>query len=427
MKTPALRGWLAGSAIAAAVLMAAASDAASGEAPGLSDKRPTSGPAVEVAGRFMVPYVTKLPGTAVSFVMMPAPGGEFMLGSPKGESDRADDEGPQVRVKVEPFWIGRNEVTWAEYHAYMEMYEAFKQLQTVVFSRGAHAIPLQGAEAEDMKLVESHAWKGDLENIGVDAVTSPTPLYMPDHTYSAGDKPDQPAVTMTQFAARQYTKWLSGVTGQQYRLPTEAEWEYAARAGTTTAYSFGDNPADLGKYGWFADNAEKATHPVATKAPNPWGLFDVHGNAGEWTLDQFAANHYSTLAHEPVDAARAVNWPATLSPRVIRGGSWLSGAAMTRSAARQPSEDEEWKMSDPNLPLSPWWYTEEPALGVGMRIMRPLKTMTDEDKRRAWEADAEDLQDDVKSRLKEGRGALGAADPTLPAAVKAAEQLNKRK
>jgi sulfatase modifying factor 1 len=396
------------------------------ETPGLSGKRPEAGPAVEVDGRFMIPYVTKLPGTDISFVMIPVPGGEFAMGSPDGEADRGEDEGPQVRVKVVPFWIGKTEVTWGEYHAFMQMYNAFKQLQTLATNRDTANGAKAGA-ADAWKLVESHAWKGDVEKEpDVDAVTSPTPLYMPDHTYSAGDKPDQPAVTMTQFAARQYTKWLSGITGEQYRLPTEAEWEYAARAGTQTAYSFGNDAAQLDKYGWFADNADLATHPVGTKEPNPWGLYDIHGNAAEWTLDEYAADWYAKLAPGPVDAVKAVNWPTKLYPRTVRGGSWLDEAKLLRSAARQPSEEEDWKMSDPNLPLSPWWYTEEPALGVGMRLVRPLKAMSDEDKRRVWEADVDELRSDVKSRLKEGRGALGVADPTLPAAVQAAEKLNSK-
>jgi formylglycine-generating enzyme required for sulfatase activity len=395
--------------------------------PGISEKRPAAEPSVAVDGKFMIPYVTKLPGTEVSFVMMPVPGGEFLLGSPKDEKDRNDDEGPQVRVKVEPFWIGKTEVTWAEYKAFMQMYNAFKQLQTLAANRnGERAAKDSGAEA--WKLIESHAWKGDVEKESpVDAVTSPTPLYMPDHTYSAGDKPDQPAVTMTQFAARQYTKWLSGITGQEFRLPSEAEWEYAARAGTKTAYSFGDDAGELDKYGWFADNSDYATHAVGTKEPNAWGLYDMHGNVAEWTLDQYAADRYAKLAPGPVEAWKAVNWPTKLFPRVIRGGSWLDEPKMLRSAARQASEEEDWKMSDPNLPLSPWWYTEEPALGVGMRLVRPLRPMSDEDKRRVWEADVDDLRGDVKSRLREGRGALGVADPSLPQAVKAAEQLGTGK
>jgi formylglycine-generating enzyme len=286
-----------------------------------------------------------------------------------------------------------------------------------------------GDGAKAWELVEEHAWDGNPEgDQDVDAVTSPTPLYMADHTYMAGDQPDQPAVTMTQYAARQYTKWLSGITGQEYRLPTEAEWEYAARAGTDTAYSFGDDPAEIEKYAWLMENSDYATHTVGTKEPNPWGLYDMHGNVAEWTLDEYAADHYEKLgkiADGAVTTAEAVNWPTQLYPRSIRGGSWLDEPPMARSAARHKSEEDEWKLSDPNLPLSPWWYTEEPAMGVGMRLVRPLKGLSDEDKPKVWEVDNDDLRTDVKARLKEGRGALGNADDDLPEAIKAAKKLDE--
>jgi formylglycine-generating enzyme required for sulfatase activity len=375
----------------------------------------------------MVPYSATIPGTDVTFEMIPVPGGEFLLGSPESESARSNDEGPQVRVQAPPFWIGKCEVTWAEYHAYMKMYTAFKQLQSLKLNRTTDESNDDEEIAEAWKLVESHAWQGNLaDDWGVDVVTSPTPLYMPDTTYSAGDAPDQPAITMTQFAARQYTKWLSGVLGQEYRLPSEAEWEYAARAGTTTAYSFGDVADDLDRYGWYAENADAETHPVGTKEPNPWGLHDMHGNVAEWTLDEFAADRYAALAPGPQQAWAIVNWPQQLYPRVVRGGSWLDEADRCRSAARQASDDEEWKMSDPNLPLSPWWYTEEPAMGVGMRIVRGLEPLSAEDQARVWDIDVDDLRADVRDRLKEGRGVLGVTDPALPAALEAAEGLENQ-
>ena len=222
--------------------------------------------------------------------------------------------------------------------------------------------------------IQTHAWNGKLEDDwNVDAVTSPTPLYDSTFTYGVGDQPNQPAVTITPFSARQYTKWLSGILGNNYRLPTEAEWEYAARAGTTTAYSFGDDAGELEDYAWFDANGDSQTHPVGTKKPNPWGLYDMHGNVAEWTLDQYFPDAYAKLGSGPVDAKAAVHWPTKIYPRVIRGGSWLEPAAMSRSAARHKSEDQEWKLSDPNIPLSPWWYTEEPATAVGMRIVRPLE------------------------------------------------------
>ncbi len=256
-------------------------------------------------------------------------------------------------------------------------------------------------------------------------MTSATPLYDSRFTYAAGEEPNQPAVTMTQFAARQYTKWLSGITGHDYRLPTEAEWEYAARAGTTTAYSFGDDPDELGDYAWFDENADCQTHPVGEKKPNPWGLHDMHGNVAEWTLDEYQEDAYSKLGTGPVDAAAAVRWPTKVFPRSIRGGNWLLTAPASRSAARYKSEEKEWKLSDPNIPLSPWWFTEEAATGVGMRIVRPLKPLATEEKQRLWDPDVEDLREDVGNRLREGRGVMGVADRDLPAAIEAAEKLDE--
>jgi formylglycine-generating enzyme required for sulfatase activity len=392
--------------------------------PGIAAHRPSEGRFVAVDSGFLVPYTETIPGTEVTFDMVPIPGGEFVLGSPDSEVGRSPDEGPQVRVRIAPFWIGRCEVTWAEYRAYMATYDTFKQLQRLA---AAPAGSLQGDVGEqDRRLVAQHAWNGRLEDAwGVDAVTSATPLYDASYTYSAGENPNQPAVTMTQFAARQYTKWLSGVTGRGFRLPTEAEWEYAARAGTTTAYSFGDSGDELGDYAWFESNGDFQTHAIGTRTPNRWGLFDMHGNVAEWTLDEYAADAYQALGNGPVDASAAVRWPTKLFPRVIRGGSWLEPAERCRSAARQKSEEDEWKLSDPNIPLSPWWYTEEPATAVGMRIVRSLKPLTKQEKQRAWEPDVPALRDAVGDRLQEGRGAVGVADQTLPAAAAAVERFNE--
>lgn len=390
---------------------------------GLVADRPASGPAVETPAGFMVPYTETIPGTKVSFEMIPVPGGEFTLGSPESEAERGTDEGPPVRVRVEPFWIGKSEVTWAEYKAFMAMYDLFKKLQrlaaTPAESRSANS-------AEAWQLISDHAWDGNLEQgWSVDAVTSATPLYDSTFTYGVGEQPNQPAVTMTQFAARQYTKWLSGILGRDYRLPSEAEWEYAARAGTQTAYSFGEGAEALGDYAWYDANADYQLHPVASKKPNPWGLYDMHGNVGEWTLDGYDAATYQKLAPGPVDSAAAIQWPTKQFPRVIRGGSWLDPAPACRSAARHKSDDPEWKLSDPNIPRSPWWYTEEPAQGVGMRLVRPLHKMTVDQRKQAWEPDVEAVREDVDSRLKEGRGVLGIANPTLPAAVEAVKKLDQ--
>jgi formylglycine-generating enzyme required for sulfatase activity len=419
---------LAGAAVAcAAGLSFLAGGAYAGEpttGPGIVQDQPADGRFVKVDGGYMVPYTETIPGTDVTFEMVPVPGGEVLIGSPEGEAERGADEGPQVRINVPPFWIGKHEVTWSEYQAFMAMYDAFKKLQLLANNPGK--TEGNGSSHDDkMELIKSHAWSGDVEDEwGVDAVTSATPLYDSSFTYEPGDQPEQPAVTMTQFAAKQYTKWISGILGAEYRLPSEAEWEYAARAGTTTAYSFGEDPAQLGEYAWFDENADYQTHPVGTKKPNPWGIYDMHGNVAEWTLDEHREETYTGLGEGPVDAWDAVCWPTKVFPRVIRGGSWLDAASLLRSAARQKSEEMEWKLKDPNIPKSPWWFTEEPATGVGMRVVRPLKPMSGEDKRRVWDADVEDIRQDLEDRMREGRGAMGMATKLLPEAMKAAEELD---
>ena len=391
----------------------ATSSSQSEEVPGVIPDNPGIAGAVAVDGGYMVPYVCTIPDTDATFEMIPIPGGEFLLGSPDSEANRRDDEVPQVRVKVAPFWIGKCEVTWAEYQAFMEQYNTFKKLEELRFTHTR----MESAKKELEKMPDVKKYF-DKQSLEVDAVTCPTPLYDSSFTYGPGEDPKQPAVTMTQFAAKQYTKWLSGITGQQYRLPAEAEWEYAARAGTATAYSFGDDPELIGEHAWTTDNADYETHEVGTLKPNAWGLYDVHGNAAEWVLDQYLADHYAKL-EAGVTAADAVAWPTELFPRVIRGGSWLTSAEECRSAARAQSDDPEWTLSDPNLPTSPWWFTEEAGTGVGFRVVRPFTAMDAELCKKVWDADVERIRQDVADRLEEGRGAQTAADSQLPAAARA--------
>jgi len=181
---------------------------------GISKTQPDSGPFVKLADdAFMVPYSHSVEGTEVSFEMIPIPGGKATIGSPDEQPGRSQDEGPEFTVQVEPFWMAKTELTWAEYKTFLKTYDIFKRL-----SRQG----VRKASGLDQ----------------ADAITIPTPLYEPSFTYEFGDDPQQPAVTMTQYSAKLYTQWLSGLTGTQYRLPTETEWEYAARAGTNTAYSF---------------------------------------------------------------------------------------------------------------------------------------------------------------------------------------------
>ena len=367
--------------------------------PGLVQVRPENGPAVKTSRGFMVPYTAKIPGTDVAFQMTPIPGGQFKLGSPESEPGRADCEGPPVMVEVEPFWMAAYEVTWAEYKQYMALHDVFRAFD----ARGIR-------EVTDERLL--------------DAVTAPSKLYDPDTTFQSGDDPRQPAVMMTQYASKQFTKWLSGLTGEFYRLPSEAEWEYACRAGTSTAFHFGDDRAQLGDYGWYAENSEERSHKVGQKKPNSWGLYDMHGNVAEWVLDEFSEDGYPRFDNQPVTARDAIAWPGEVFPRVVRGGSFEMSSRKCRSAARLGSDDDEWKMDDPNLPASPWWHTTAPATGVGFRIIRPL-TPPDDAKAREkfWQADVDEIAEDVESRIHDqDTGAIGIVDPELPTAIEKLKQ-----
>jgi len=367
--------------------------------PGIATEKPKEGKFIEVDGVYMVPYTVKFPSSDVSFKMIPIPGGEYLMGSPAGEEGRDEKEGPQVKVTVPPFWMAEHEVSWAEYKEYMSLYVLFTEFH---FRK-------QRIVNDDNK---------------ADAITSPSELYEPPFTYEHGEDPEQAAVTMTQFAAKQYSKWLSLMSGQQYRLPTEAEWEYACRAGTTTAYHFGDDPAKLSEYAWYAANAKDdveedqiGQHHVATKKPNPWGLYDMHGNVAEWVLDSQRENGYADLNGKgKLTALDTVQLSDEEWGRIVRGGSWESDPAGCRCAAKMASEDY-WKDTDPNSPKSPWWLTDDPSRGVGFRLIRPLHELPREKIARFWEVDDDSTEFSLEDRIKVGKGRLGIVDPTLPKAI----------
>ena len=289
----------------------------------------------------MKPYTETISGTDVTFDMVPIPGGTYVMGSPGTEADRKGDEGPQHKVIIEPFWMGKREVTWDEYDIW-----SFK-------------LDIQRRAILNIKPNERDAV--------ADAITRPTAPYT-DMTFGMGHD-GYPAICMTQMAAKMYCKWLSAKTGHFYRLPTEAEWEYACRAGTTTAYSFGDDPAKLGEYAWYFDNSDEQYQKVGKKNPNPWGLHDMHGNVREWVLDKYIPDFYAQFAGKgAVKNPLAV--PTDVYPHVVRGGSWDDDPSKLRTAARIFSEPS-WKQKDPQLPQSIWYFTD--ALGVGFRVIRPVR------------------------------------------------------
>jgi formylglycine-generating enzyme required for sulfatase activity len=284
----------------------------------------------------MKAYRITIARSDVSFEMVPVPGGEFQMGTPDSESGRARDEGPTHTVTLEPFWMSAREVTWDEYRLFM--------------------------------------FAGDSQDPLIDAVSHPTRPYV-EMSFGMGIS-GYPAISMTQHAANKYGQWLSSTTGHFYRLPTEAEWEYACRAGTRTAYSFGDDAARLGEFAWFSANSGDKYAKVGAKKPNPWGLYDMHGNVMEWTLDGYSEDFYPK-------SPRVMPWskPTNPYPHSVRGGSWNDGAEKCRCGARVAS-DSSWKMQDPQLPKSIWYHTD--AQWLGFRLVRPLKLPTAEAMHAYW-------------------------------------------
>jgi len=306
-----------------------------------------------VAEAAMKPYVDKIPNTLASFEMVPIKGGTFLMGSPPNEKGRSKEEGPQRQVKVSPFWMGKHEVTWDEYHKFM-YYKKNEKL-----NKGTQAYYL-------------------------DATATPTPPYVNmDFGMGTGR---HPAISITHHGANKYCEWLSMKTGHFYRLPTEAEWEYAARAGTTTAFSWGakDDQSTLNANTWNQNNVYDPItfiigyREVGKKTANPWGLFDIHGNVAEWVLDGYAQ-------YQPAKDVLVNPWVKGTKPypHVARGGSFYENMPLTklRSAARIYSTPE-WKQQDPQLPKSIWWLTDATFLGI--RIVRPLEVPSQEQMEAYW-------------------------------------------
>lgn len=301
----------------------------------------------------MKPYTEKIAGTDITFDMVPIKSGTFMMGATEDELDEfgvdADEylgvdnaaEGPQREVKVDAFWMGKCEVTWKEYEAWSSRLE--KQIR------------------------ESNGYADtELEKVA-DGMIRPTPPYT-DMTFDMG-KENCPAIAMSLYAAQMYCKWLSAKTGRYYRLPTEAEWEYACRAGTDTPYSC--DVDELEDYAWFYDNAEDKYQPVGQKKPNPWGLYDMHGNVREWCLDEYLVDGYEQLTE--TDNPYMTTENRKRYSTVARGGSWYDDMENLRSACRFGS-NKSWNQDDPQIPKSIWF--ESSAKEVGFRVVRPLVVPT---------------------------------------------------
>ena len=283
--------------------------------------------------------------TGVPFDMLPVKAGSFTW--------QGEQEGDTLEVTLSAFWMGKTEVTWEEYEPFM-----------------LSEVPRQ-KDGQVLDFMREHI-KND-----IDFIARPTPPYHP-MTYGMA-RDGHPAISMTQHAANKYCQWLSYQTGHFYRLPTEAEWEYACRAGSKTKFSWGDDPADVAKYAWVGGDAASYYQKPAQKMPNAWGFYDMHGNVLEWTLDQYVPNRQAYFAKQKV-----VNpWVKATKPypHVAKGGHWKQSLDEVLASARHQS-DAKWKESDPQEPKSQWYHTNTPWLGL--RLVRPTEIPTAEEMYHYW-------------------------------------------
>lgn len=283
-----------------------------------------------------------IPGSDIVFDLTFIKGGKYMMGSDSVDIERSDDEGPQFEVTVGDFWMGTYELSFEEFDIYRN-------------------------KEKDVATAAKPEWDAD-------AIARPSPPYE-DPTFGMG-KDSVPAVSMTQFSALQYCKWLSDKTGNFYRLPSEAEWEYACKAGS----NYGSERIAIDGLAWHSDNSSERYQKKGKKTPNAWGLYDMLGNVSEWTLDQYTEDAYATLA-----ASTDINpWvkPTRLHPRTVRGGSWDDKVSKSRCTCRIKS-NPRWKMRDPQIPKSFWWNTDSPF--VGFRLVKPYPQPSQEERDAFWE------------------------------------------
>lgn len=213
---------------------------------------------------------------------------------------RVPTEGPRHRVAISrPFLLGTTEVTVGQFRAFVEATGYRTQAEADAASVGT------GFKAGRWQRVKPYCW----HSLGI-------PL-----------RDDLPVVNVTHSDAVAFCAWLTEVTGVTHRLPTEAEWEYACRAGTTTPWSYGADAKDAGAFSWWLGNSNDAFQPVGQKEPNAWGLHDLHGNVWEWCADWFAPGYESAAVRDPVG-------PATGTDRVLRGGAFNYDPAFQRSSYR---------------------------------------------------------------------------------------------
>ena len=281
-------------------------------------------------------YSEKIPNSDLSIEMIFIQGGEYSMGN----------KNSNVNTQISSFWMSKYEITWEIYNLFME-FDQSNKLEYII----------------------------DGDTIKVDGISKPTTPYT-DMTFGMGYE-GFPAVNMTHFAASKFCKWLSLMTGNYYRLPTEAEWEYACRSGTTSDYYYADDINLIDEYSWNKNNSDNSYQRVGQKIPNKWGLHDMLGNVSEWVADSYDDNIFKSkkLKKDPFI------FNESKYPKVYRGGSWNDEPSSLLTHKRFYS-DNSLQKRDPQIPKSQWWNTDAP--NIGFRIVRVNKDDSESRRNMFW-------------------------------------------
>ena len=281
-------------------------------------------------------YSEKIPNSDLSIEMIFIQGGEYSMGN----------KNSNVNTQISSFWMSKYEITWEIYNLFME-FDQSNKLEYII----------------------------DGDTIKVDGISKPTTPYT-DMTFGMGYE-GFPAVNMTHFAASKFCKWLSLITGNYYRLPTEAEWEYACRSGTSSDYYYGDDISLIDEYSWNKNNSDNSYQRVGQKIPNKWGLHDMLGNVSEWVADSYDDNIFKSkkLKKDPFI------FNESKYPKVYRGGSWNDEPSSLLTHKRFYS-DNSLQKRDPQIPKSQWWNTDAP--NIGFRIVRVNKDDSESRRNMFW-------------------------------------------
>lgn len=277
-------------------------------------------------------YTQHIANSNISFKMVAIHGGVFSLGRTPEALEKEDDEIPAKNISVTDFWMAETEVVY-------DLFQLF-------FEESKDPLPK------------------------VDGITRPSPPYI-DFTLGMGKTGGFPANSMQQYGAIMFCKWLYQKTGVFYRLPTEAEWEYAAKLNLDSQIA--QDSVLLGNYEWYSNNSENKYHMVASKQAGKIGLYDMLGNVAEWTLDQYDNSYYSKIEEGSINP---LSPKLKRHPITVRGGHYNTPFKAMRASNRTMS-DPLWNRRDPQIPKSKWWNADAPF--VGFRLVRPAAQLNEEE------------------------------------------------